>query len=524
MTVPAPKFILLTACSAIAFLATLAAPAGSAAASSWTLRQLPARQLQGGAADEAGLSGVSCPTESLCVAVGALHTLATSTAPTAGAAAWHVVNPTGAVEPGKNCNEDGAPGPPVPCSNYLKGALTAVSCASEELCVAVGFEGAVDVSADPTGGASAWSMSNVNVKGGGSTHLTGVSCPSASLCVAVAGRGSGGSAGKILTSTDPLSGRWQVTQLDSSLDLRGVSCATPSLCVAVAKEGRIVTSTDPAGGAPAWQEAQGPGGAGDLEGVSCIAAPLCAAGNATGNILTSTDPTGSGSTWSTAKAGGAALITGISCSPAKGCVAVDNNGSVLTSTDPTAGPASWQAESLVPFEASPGEGQFPHNALFAASCASTSLCVLVGSESRIFTSTAPFSVATNAPGSGSHHAHGAGPRPQTKLVFAEDFWPLTYTRRHRVRARFHFYSPTRVRGFECKRDGGPWRTCRSPLRYWVAPGRHALRVRAIGPTGLHGPAAIRRFRVLRPIHHPRSPTASRVIPDRQLQNVLRAAG
>jgi hypothetical protein len=29
-----------------------------------------------------------------------------------------------------------------------------------------------------------------------------------------------------------------------------------------------------------------------------------------------------------------------------------------------------------------------------------------------------------------------------------------------------------------------------------------LRVRAIGPTGLHGPAAIKHFRMLAPIGHP----------------------
>ena len=53
-----------------------------------------------------------------------------------------------------------------------------------------------------------------------------------------------------------------------------------------------------------------------------------------------------------------------------------------------------------------------------------------------------------------------------------------------------------ARGFECKRDRGPYRRCHSPLRYWVSHGRHVLRVRAIGPTGLRGPAAVKGFRVL----------------------------
>jgi hypothetical protein len=504
MTVPPLKCILIASCSTIALIPTLAAPAGAAAASNWTMRQLPPRQLQGGS-DEAGLSGVSCPTESLCIAVGALDTVAVSQSPTGGAATWHVVNPTHPVEPGQNCSE-GAPGPTVPCSNYLKGALTAASCASQNLCVAVGFEGSVDVSDDPTGGASAWSMTNVNEAHGGATHLTGVSCPSTSLCVAVSGQGSGGSAGKILTSTNPTSGHWQTTQLDSSLDFRGVSCGSPSLCVAVAREGRIVVSTDPTGGASAWNEVGAPGGAGDLEGVNCVAASLCAAGNAGGNILTSTNPAGSSETWSEANGGGAVQITGVSCPTAHRCVAVDNNGDVLTSTDPTGGPGSWSFENLVPYQQPTDPEQQVRNALFAASCASASLCALAGADSRIFTATDPFSAPAHSPGRApSHHARL---RPRTILLFAEGFWHGTVTRRRHIRARFHFYSPGGARGFECKRDRGPYRPCRSPLRYWAARGRHVLRVRAIGPTGLRGPSAIKHFRVLRPIQTPKTRKAA----------------
>jgi len=42
------------------------------------------------------------------------------------------------------------------------------------------------------------------------------------------------------------------------------------------------------------------------------------------------------------------------------------------------------------------------------------------------------------------------------------------------------------------------------MRYWVSYGRHALRVRAIGPTGLRGKAALIFFRIehVRVIHAP----------------------
>lgn len=494
MTNRSTRYVSTVFCCAIAFLLTLVVPAGLAATAKWTLRQLPPASVEktneGPRYTWASLSGVSCPSETLCVAVGARDTVAVSQSPTGGAARWHVVNPTAPVEPGRNCSGEGAPGPPVACSNYLSGALRAVSCASQDLCVAVGFEGSVDVSADPSGGVGAWSMANVNQTQASPTHLTGVSCPSTSLCVAVSGKGSGGSTGKIFTSTAPALGYWQTIQLDSLLDFTGVSCATTSLCVAVAKGGRIFVSSDPTGGASAWHEVGSPT-PGDLEAVSCVATLLCAAGDAYGNILTSTDPTGGG-LFSETNAGGSVQITGLTCSTTLRCVAVDNNADVLTSTDPTDGPGSWTFENLVPFEATePDTGQFVKNALWGASCASPLLCVLVGANSRIFTATDPFAApADSSPGKRARR------RPRTHLVFAEGFWVSSITRRRRIKARFHFYSRDGARGFLCKRDRGPYRPCRSPLRYWAPIGRHVLRVRAIGPTGLRGPVAIERFRVI----------------------------
>jgi hypothetical protein len=460
-------------CLCVAALAfALLLPAAADAASKWQLVQLPAKALEGGGSQEVELRGVACPSETLCVVAGGSGTIATSTAPTGGRSAWRVA--------------------------YLetpgKGAFDGASCVGESLCVVVGFEGGVAVSTNPTAGASAWAFTNVNVLHDNAIHLTGVSCPSATLCVAVAGANTGGTAGKVLTTTAPASGQWQVTQLDPSLLFTGVSCSSPTLCVAVAHGGKIVASSDPTGGASAWRAVGAPGGAGDLEGVGCVES-LCAAGNATGNILTSTDPLG-GATWSGAKAGIAALVTGVTCPTTSACLGVDNNGSVFTSTAPTGGSATWSAENLVPFEAAPGEAQFVRNALFAADCASTELCALVGADSRIFTSTTPFAAAAG-PGPGKAGSAYAVPRrPKTFLVFAENFWRDSGTRRHRFRARFHFYSPTPTKGFECKRDRGRWRRCHSPLRYWVGIGAHALRVRAIGPTGLRGEPAVRHFRIL----------------------------
>jgi len=475
------RFLLAFYC-AIALLGALAAPAG--AASNWTLRQLPPTAFGESQAFAPGLYGVSCPTTSFCVAVGTQNTLIVSQTPTGGIGDWRVLHPPAPIGPGKTC-VDGEPDcyPP-------KSSLRSVSCPSPEFCVVVSYDGFAYVSTDPARGAAAWSSSLLPERQA-NMHPTSVSCPTESLCVAVTGGYR--APGRVLTSTDPLSGSWQVTQLADPLDLRGVSCGTPSLCVAVAREGRIFVSTEPTGGALAWRQVGTPGGPGDLEGVDCVSSALCAAGNLTGNVLTSTDPAGPAGSWREANAGGSVQITDLSCPTVSRCVAVDNNGSALASADPTGGAGSWQFENLIPFSPTEErEGQPPRNALFGASCASVSLCALVGSDGRIFTSTDPFSPTDVRPPPKSRK------RPRTILVWAEHFWKHSFTRRHRIRARFRFHSPTRVRGFECKRDRGPYRRCRSPLRYWVTYGRRALRVRAIGPTGLRGPAAIKRFTVSRP--------------------------
>ena len=486
---PPTRSSVISLCLAIALIASLFATPGAAAAGKWTLRQLPPQAFEDGSSYPAVLQGISCPSDSLCVAGGAFDTLAVSTTPTGGAESWRVIHPE-YDEPKQSClEEDQAPG----FCDSPRGSMRAVSCASESLCVAVGYEGSVFTSTDPTGGAAAWRVSDVN-EGPGAAHLTAVSCPSVALCVAVSG-GYGESAGRIFTATNPASGNWKRAQLDGFPDLRGVSCATAALCVAVAKEGRIFVSSDPTGGASTWRSAGSPTPR-DLFAVSCVAATLCAAGDAGGNILTSTDPAGGGG-FAAADADGSVQITGLTCPTATRCVAVTNNADVLTSTDPTAGASAWTFENLVPFEAeATGASPFVENALFAASCASTSLCALVGAKSRIFTATDPF--ATSAPSTRAPRKRAR--RPRTILVFAEGFWKSTVTRRHRVKARFRFYSREGARRFLCKPDRARWRRCHSPLRYWAPIGHHALRVRAIGRTGLRGPATVLRFKVMHPRH------------------------
>jgi len=64
-------------------------------------------------------------------------------------------------------------------------------------------------------------------------------------------------------------------------------------------------------------------------------------------------------------------------------------------------------------------------------------------------------------------------------------------------ATFRFRSSKAGSGFQCKLDGGAWRTCRSPKTYkTLKKGRHTFRVRAIGPGGLKDTTpAVRNWRI-----------------------------
>jgi hypothetical protein len=430
------------------------------------------------------LLGISCPSTSFCVAVGELDSIIATTNPTGGASAWHQAKPTG--EANSDCHEYRDP----PCGYPQDRRIRGVSCPSAQLCVAVTGEGYVYSSTDPTGPGDAWRVADID-DNGPNTHLLGVSCPTASLCVAVSGEGY--TSGKVLTSTNPTGGAsaWRVTQLDETLDLRGVSCGTPTLCVAVAQQGRLLVSTNPTGGASAWRELGTPGGPGDLQGVSCVATALCVAGNAGGNLLTSAEPTVA-STWGEANAGSSVQVTGVSCLTSRQCVAVDNNGDVITSTDPTAKNAGWSQTKLIPFVQPASEFKEPLNGLFGASCASISFCAVVAADGRIFTSTDPFTNPADPP---KNSGQGKKKVKRPKITIAKLHLPsMRELNEHRAHAIVRFYANGPVRRVECKVDRRHFQRCHSPNRFRViGKGNHALRIRAVGMTGLRGPTTVERF-------------------------------
>lgn len=465
----------------------IAAAIGStgAGAATWDGRQLA------GESDRLPLFGISCPSASLCVAVGGNNTIASSTSPTGDASAWKVVHAgAGAIPNGPNQRQ-----------------IRGVSCPSTQLCVAVTFEGLIYSSANPTGDASAWSVTDIDA-GGSNTHFYGISCPTVAFCVASAG------GAKVVSSTNPTgpASAWTETLLPGPLELRGISCASASLCVAVGDNGDNIrpepsdqavaaASTSPLGGA--WDVAPLPGRQ-SLAGISCPSTSLCVSGDSLGNLLVATQPTAGTGAWRQIDGGGSVQITDVDCLSPGLCVAVDNNGDVLTSANPDGGPGDWTFANVLPFPLV--DGGLP-NHFFGVSCATPALCAIAVNGGQIFTSTDPFAapdpVVTKP---GEKKKKGKRNRPKRPRVTIAKRPPpgieLTTGRKLTVRFRFYARNRARVRGFLCKLNGGPLKPCRSPKSYRLVPGRYVFRVRAIGWTGLRGPAEAARFEVCRPTKYP----------------------
>jgi hypothetical protein len=441
----------------------------------WSRAELP------GLAGSLFLLGVSCPTGSLCVATGTQNLIASSTDPTGGAGAWKVVYA------GEGPYESPYGGPVI-TNRQVQG----ISCPTVRLCVAVTNLGQIYSTTNPTGPASAWKVTEVPSEGG-NTHLYGVSCPSASLCVAVSGRRV--NRGKVVTSTDPDGGpgAWQLTDLGERFDLRAVSCSSPDLCIAVGANGEVLGSRNPAGGASAWLELGSPGGGSVLQGLSCLPG-ICLTGNTGGNLVLSPTPL-EASSWRQFNGGGSVQITGASCASASACLATDNNGYIHTSTDPLAGSSAWIDTKLAAY--SPEAEEFnPENGngLFGASCPSPSLCAVVGSGGQIFTSTNPFAPQPREQARSEGSKVQRGPkRPKTTIARLR-LPRLQAVEAHRGRAMVRFYADGPVRRFVCKVSGRRFQRCRSPWRIRIADtGTFALRVRAVGRTGMRGPVAVKRF-------------------------------
>jgi hypothetical protein len=311
------------------------------------------------------LSGVSCPSESLCVAVDRMGNALSTAIPASPGAPWL-----------KASIDAGQP-------------LTSVSCASANLCVAVDRAGRAFTATNPLG--AGWSERAIP----GSGALTGVSCPTEALCVAV------DEAGKVFVSSDPGSPAASWTQAAApGVVLQGVSC-TGAGCVSVDSAGEVLASSN--GWLPHPVDASLNS---NMTGISCITPFECIAVDATGNALASANSGAPAPTWSSTPIDVPGGLAGVSCASSGLCVAIGNHGEALASDNPSAAAPGWLASSADGGEALTGVSCLPSGFCAAVDGHGHATVGRVPAPSAFAASPAQVTV-TNAVLSGSVERHDA---------------------------------------------------------------------------------------------------------------------
>jgi hypothetical protein len=312
---------------------------------------------------EEGLSGISCPSSSLCVASGANGGVATSTDPGSTRGSWDLANVDGG------------------------NRLTAVACLTARTCAVVDSVGQILLSTAPADGSASWGGTTVP----GDTRS--LSCPTAAFCAAGAGGyvyvtsdPAGGSSGWVPAAggdQGPECGKYGGTSGCSTASVV-VSCPSASFCAAGDSYGRAFSSTDPLGGSPAWL-GEAPG-AGEYDSLSCPSGSLCVGSCPPGVGLNGAECGGNSYDAGTIVSWNPGMwqaspglvrftqispqqLIGVWCQTDALCFATDGN--LLYSTvSPAGGPSSW--------------GTIAHETSVAAvACPSATRCVAVTSHGTI---------------------------------------------------------------------------------------------------------------------------------------------
>ena len=318
----------------------------------WTTPQnelgAPSIPTPGGATEGAGaFDAITCPTASLCVAVGGDSGMSgiVATSSNDGGTWTSSTVPTGLPE------------------------MKSVSCSSASQCVAVG-SGVAITSSD---GGATWSAHSIPTS---NTALLGVSCPSdTTTCVAVGVIPNDGGPlnGAIVVSSDE-GVTWSAPSTSFQLGaLGGVSCASGNFCVAV---GAQILVTNNAG--QTWTQQFVGGVAGILRTVSCGSTTTCVAIGANPiGVSQNSDPgfeiqtTNGGTKWNPVNLpSGTWSVNALACPDANDCVLSGPSPSAAstlawTSSD---GGSTW-SKTVLPSAVS---------AVSSLSCVTATSCVYVG--------------------------------------------------------------------------------------------------------------------------------------------------
>jgi hypothetical protein len=321
------------------------------------------------------LAGVSCTSARSCFAVG--YFSATVNAPPMPLVeAWN----------GTGWGIEKVPAPP----HALAAQLTAVSCTSATVCVAVGKSGpSSDTESTPFVAirrAGGWTLGAGRQPA--NTTLYGISCASAAACVAVGARG-GHMLAESWDGTSWTIGRPPDPAGANGIQLNDVSCVTPTSCIAVGYaqqiEGAFNTTLAEGWNGSSWTPQTTPNAvpmptdSGDqLNGVACVSASACTAvGIDSGHTLAER---WDGSSWTiqrTPDAGGASasVLQSVACTSADACETV-GFAQPLASDAPTDAlvegwsPGGWTLQSAT----APRASKLSHVA-----CAPSGGCLAAGS-------------------------------------------------------------------------------------------------------------------------------------------------
>ena len=278
------------------------------------------------------LSGIACPSTTLCIAVGSY--VDSSGVYFTLTERWN----------GSTWEVQSTPNPSGATGSQLNG----VACPSTTQCTAVGyyFTNSSCVPLAERWDGSTWAVQAApNAAGGGCSVFNSVACPSTRLCTAV-GYDSNSSGGAATLVEGWNGSTWQVQSTPSpngptNLNvLNGVACASATLCIAVGygeDSSRVVAALTERWDGTTWvlESTPNPGGVrgGGFSGIACPSTALC---TAVGNYTTSSFLTvtlverWNGTTWaveSTPNPSGAqgSGLSGVTCPLTTLCTAVGDS-------------------------------------------------------------------------------------------------------------------------------------------------------------------------------------------------------
>lgn len=309
------------------------------------------------------LDAIACPTTKLCVAVDHDGGIVTSTDPAAGGRAWRAAD--------------------VDANNFL----TAIACPSSTECVATDNTGAIVSSADVPGGFDTWtvaanadpSTTMYQSDNAGPTLLRGIACPTTTECVAV------DAAGNDIVSADPTGGAsaWALAHIDTNSTagctggglacqppIMGVACPSVSLCAAVDFSGNLLESATPLAGAPWSSESVEGAGFHSLWSIACPTASLCVSADGVDDHVVTWNPFDPAAV-AHHRLGDA--IFGVWCAGAGLCLGAG----------PTSHGTDELSASLDPAAADPTWTNMALGAINAVSCPTTTTCFAANAQGDI---------------------------------------------------------------------------------------------------------------------------------------------